>query len=174
MGVQENTQWLSGYILQWWYNAVMNEITKSTRRDAVTQVLHSVHTGKSVSAACREVGIPRSSYYAFLDQNPEVLAEFQAMIKANTQMQLAAILANDTPILLRIIQDALSDNTSPRDRLAIYIALQKMTADAVEALQLEDPHKQISADFLKRGLQQLPAVSRLSASGNGENAREKQ
>ena len=45
----------------------MNEITKSTRRDAVTQVLHSVHTGKSVSAACREVGIPRSSYYAFLD-----------------------------------------------------------------------------------------------------------
>lgn len=67
MGVQENTQWLSGYILQWWYNAVMNEITKSTRRDAVTQVLHSVQTGKSVSAACREVGIPRSSYYAFLD-----------------------------------------------------------------------------------------------------------
>jgi hypothetical protein len=33
---------------------------------------------------------------------PEVLAEFQAMVKANTQMQLAAILANDTPILLRI------------------------------------------------------------------------
>ena len=152
----------------------MNEITKSTRRDAVTRVLHSVQTGKSVSAACREVGIPRSSYYAFLDQNPEVLAEFQAMVKANTQMQLAAILANDTPILLRIIQDALADSTSPRDRLAIYIALQKMTADAVEALQLEDPHKQISADFLKRGLQQLPAVSRLSASGNGENAREKQ
>ena len=96
------------------------------------------------------------------------------MVKANTQMQLAAILANDTPILLRIIQDALSDNTSPRDRLAIYIPLQKMITDDVEALQLEDPHKQISADFLKRGLQQLPAVSRLSASGNGEGAREKE
>jgi hypothetical protein len=43
----------------------------------------------------------------------------------------------------------------------------------MEALQLEDPHKQVSADFLKQGIQQVPAVSRLSASGNGEGAREK-
>ncbi|HNZ02355.1 MAG TPA: hypothetical protein PKJ34_14160, partial [Anaerolineaceae bacterium] len=64
------------------------------------------------------------------------------------------------------------DSTSPRDRLAIYIALQKMIADGVEALQLEDPHRQIAADFLRQGVHQSPAVSRLSAMDHGEDARE--
>ncbi|HNZ02407.1 MAG TPA: hypothetical protein PKJ34_14425, partial [Anaerolineaceae bacterium] len=104
----------------------MNEITKSTRKDAVTRVLHHVQTGKSISAACREVGIPRSTYYAFLEENPDVLAEFQAAVKAAVRMRLAILLANDTEILTRIIEDARADSTSPRDRLAIYIALQKM------------------------------------------------
>jgi len=150
----------------------MNEITKSTRKDAVTRVLHHVQTGKSISAACREVGIPRSTYYAFLEENPDVLAEFQAAVKAAVRMRLAILLANDTEILTRIIEDARADSTSTRDRLAIYIAMQKMVADGVEALQLEDQHRQIAADFLRQGIHQSPAVSRLSAMDHREGARE--
>ncbi len=60
----------------------MNEITKSTRKDAVTGFCTMCRPEKKHFGCLPEVGIPRSTYYAFLEENPDVLAEFQAAVKA--------------------------------------------------------------------------------------------
>jgi hypothetical protein len=56
-----------------------------------------------------------------MENNPEAFAEMQARIDANNREQLAMIQLSKTEMLRRIIQDGLSIDTKPKDRLAIYL-----------------------------------------------------
>jgi len=53
-----------------------------------------MHAGLSVVDACRMVGMPRSSFYYIVENNPEAIAEAQAIIEANNREQLGLILAS--------------------------------------------------------------------------------
>ena len=59
------------------------------------------------------------------------------MVKLNARKQLGMILANKTEILDKIIQDGLSDDTAPRDRLAIYKALNELDERLNNAIENE-------------------------------------
>ena len=73
----------------------------------------------SVVEACRAVGMPRSSFYYIMENNPVAFAEMQARIDANNREQLTMIQLSRTEMLRRIIQDGLSAETKPKDLLAI-------------------------------------------------------
>ena len=122
-----------------------------------------MNNGMTVVDACSEVGIPRSTYYDIVKNNPEVVAEYQEMIDANAREQLGLILLHKNHILQKIIEDGISDETAPRDRLAIYRGLSELVDNLSQNLQIESQAAAEAHEFLKRGPVTRPQVSRLTA-----------
>ena len=72
----------------------MKSICQTSRNNNALQVIQHMHAGLSVVDACRMVGMPRSSFYYIVENNPEAIAEAQAIIEANNREQLGLILAS--------------------------------------------------------------------------------
>ena len=137
----------------------MKSITKASRINAVTQVIQYMNSGMTVVDACREVGMPRSSFYYIVENNPRAIADIQTIIDASNREQLALILQNKMEIFEKIIQDGLSEKTSPRARLAIYMKQTQLTDELMESLQREEV---LDVDFLLTGPKLVKAESRFS------------
>ena len=117
----------------------------------------------TVIEACREVGMPRSSFYHVVSSNPEAIAEVQAIIDINNREQLGLILLSKTEMLQKIIEDGLSNTTKPKDRLAIYVKLSELVAGLTQHLQIESETNKRAQDFLRQGPQISHQKSRLTA-----------
>jgi ACT domain-containing protein len=114
----------------------MATIKKSIRTTQALQVIKHSTGGMTVSQACREVGIARSSFYYFIVHNPDAIASFQELERTASLRELALILANKIHIVELFMQDALADTTKPRDRLAIMKYMNERMDELVEKLQL--------------------------------------
>jgi hypothetical protein len=104
----------------------MKSITKASRVNNALEVIQYMNTGMSVVDACRIVGMPRSSFYYIVENNPEAIAEAQAIIETNNREQLGLILACKNEILRKVINAGLADETKPKDRLAIFMKLSEL------------------------------------------------
>jgi hypothetical protein len=138
----------------------MKSITKASRINASTQVIQNMFSGMTVVDACQEVGMPRSTFYYMVDNNPEAIASIQAVIDITNREQLGLILEHRLEILEKIIQDGLSEKTSPRARLAIYMKLMKLTDDLMDSLQREDGR---DIDFQLTGPKLIQIESRFAS-----------
>jgi len=123
-----------------------------------------MNDGMTVVDACKEVGIPRSSFYEICKRNPEAIAEVQDIIDTTNREQLGLILLNKTEVLSKVVADGLADSTTPRDRLAIYKALSELVDDLSYSLQIESQAAKEAHEFLKKGPITRRATSRLTAS----------
>jgi hypothetical protein len=65
---------------------------------------------------------------------------------------------------IQVIQDRLSDDTSPRERLAIYKTLDELVGKLQNALQVESEAAKAAHEFLKKGPVTRIQKSRLTAS----------
>ena len=91
------------------------------------------------------------------------MAEYQEMVEANARVQLGMILSTKTQMLQMIIEDGLSEATSPRDRMAIYRSLNELEQGLNTALQIESEAYAAAHEFLKRGPTTTKQRSRLTA-----------
>ena len=137
----------------------MKSITNASRVNNAVQVIQYMNAGRTVVEACREVGMARSSYYYIVEHNPRAIAEIQAIIDINNREQLVLILQHKIEIFEKIIQDGLSEKTSPRARLAIYMKLTQLTDELMQSLQREETP---DVDFLLTGPKLVLAESRFS------------
>jgi hypothetical protein len=101
----------------------MKSLAKASRVNTAMQVIQHMNEGMSVVEACQTVGMPRSSFYYIVENNPEAIAEFQDIINASNREQLGLMLLSKNALLRKVIEDGLSDKTKPRDRLAIFLKL---------------------------------------------------
>jgi hypothetical protein len=138
----------------------MKSITKASRINAVTQVIQYMNSGMTVVEACREVGMPRSSFYYIVEHNPRAIADIQAIIDINNREQLVLILQHKLEIFEKIIRDGLSDKTSPRARLAIYMKLTQLTDELMESHQRDEVG---DVGFLLTGPKLVIAESRFAS-----------
>ena len=141
----------------------MASIKQQIRTNRALRVIQHSNDGMTIVEACREVGIPRSTFYYFVNTNPDAIATFQEMQMLASLEQFAIILANQVAILERVIQDGLADTTKPRQRLAIYKELVKRSDEIMESLHMSRTHNSGDVDFLN-GPTLIPAQSRFSAS----------
>ena len=96
---------------------------ESIRNNKALEVYQRANDGLTIVNACRELGMPRSTFYDIVKRNPETIAQYQELIEAIAREQLGMILMHKTEILEKIINDALADTTKPKDRLVIYKSL---------------------------------------------------
>jgi hypothetical protein len=141
----------------------MKAITKASRINAVTQVIQHMNDGMTVVEACREVGMPRSSFYYIVENNPEAIAEAQAIIEANNREQLGLILACKNEILRKVINAGLADETKPKDRLAIFMKLSELADGLTKGMGIDNDIERQAHEFLKHGPQLVMAKSRFTA-----------
>ena len=126
--------------------------------------MQHMNSSMTVVDACKEVGIPRSTYYHLVKTHPEAMAEYQEMVEANARMQLGLILSSKTQILEKVIEDAMSEETSPRDRLAIYKTLSELGEGISQISRKQDQIEAAAQEFLKRGANSIRQKSRFIAS----------
>ena len=141
----------------------MKDIAKTSRVNTALQVIHHMNDGMTVIAACKEVGIPRSTFYDVVNKNPEAVTEYQEIVEGNARIQLGLILFHKNEILQKVIEDGLSDNTSPRERLAIYKALNELEGGLTDSLRIESQAAAEAHEFLKQDPVTSHKVSRLTA-----------
>ena len=84
-------------------------------------------------------------------------------MEGNARHQLGLILFHKNEILQKVIEDGLSDNTSPRERLAIYKALNELEGGLTDSLRIESQAAAEAHEFLKQGPVTSHKVSRLTA-----------
>lgn len=119
-----------------------------------------MNSSMTVVEAGREVGMPRSQFYYIVERNPRAIADIQAIIDTNNREQLELILQNELDILEKVIQDGLSDKTSPRARLAIYMQLTHLADEQMDTLQRVEGQ---DVSFLLTGLKLVKAKSRFAS-----------
>ena len=51
----------------------MKDIAKTSRVNTAIQVIQHMNDGMTVVNACKEVGIPRSTFYDVVKKNPEAI-----------------------------------------------------------------------------------------------------
>jgi hypothetical protein len=141
----------------------MKEIAKTSRVNTAIQVIQHMNDGMTVIDACKEVGIPRSTFYNVVKKNPEAVTEYQEIVDANARHQLGLILFHKNEILQKVIEDRLSEDTAPRERLAIYKALNELEIGLTDALRIESQAAAEEHEFLKQGPVTSQKVSRLTA-----------
>jgi len=110
----------------------METPAKAARINMVLMVIRHTNDGMIVVAACREVGLAKSTFYDICKRNPERIEAFNKMIEASEREELSMILINQVSILRRVIEDGLSEKTKPRQVLAIYKMLVKRLDDLAE------------------------------------------
>lgn len=141
----------------------MKELTKSSRINRALQVIQHTNQGMTVMDACREIGMPRSSYYYIVKSNPDAFIEAQEIIRISNMEQLAAIVVSKVHILERMIQDGLAEETSPRDRVSILREMDRQMDKLMDSLQLDNLYEMKAVDFLKQGPETSKQESKFSA-----------
>jgi hypothetical protein len=141
----------------------MKSIGKTTRVNNALQVIEHMNAGMSVVDACRMVGMPRSSFYYIVENNPEAIAEAQAIIAANNREQLGLILASKNEILRKVIDAGLAGDTKPKDRLAIFMKLNELADGLTKGMGIDNDIEKQAHEFLKHGSQLVQAKSRFTA-----------
>jgi hypothetical protein len=66
-------------------------------------------------------------------------------------------------MLCKVIEDGFSDETKPKDRLAIYMKLSQMLDDLTQDLHIENDAAKKAHEFLKQGSMLVQAKSRFTA-----------
>ena len=141
----------------------MKDIAKASRVNTAIQVIQHMNDGMTVVDACKKVGIPRSTYYDVVKKNPEAVTEYQEIVEGNARYQLGLILFHKNEILQKVIEDGLSEKTAPRERLAIYKALNELEDGLTDSLRIESQAAAEAHEFLKQGPVTSQKVSRLTA-----------
>ena len=127
----------------------MKSLAKAARVNKAIEVIQHMNKGMTVVDACQEVSLPRSSYYDVIKKNPEAIAEYHELVQLNARQQLGMILSHKTEILGKIIDDGMAENTAPRDRLAIYKALNELDDKLSSAIETESQAAEYLYDSLK-------------------------
>ena len=127
----------------------MKSLAKAARVNKAIEVIQHMNDGLTVVDACKEVGMPRSSYYDVVKNNPEAISEYHELVQLNARQQLGMILSHKTEILGKIIEDGISEDTAPRDRLAIYKALNELDDKLSSAIETESQAADYLYDLLK-------------------------
>jgi hypothetical protein len=141
----------------------MKPITKASRTNNTLEVIQHMNSGMNVVESCKTVGMPRSSFYYLVENNPEAIAEAQGIIEANNREQLRLILASKNEILRKVIDASLAGETKPKDRLAIFMKLSELADGLRKGMGMENDIESQAHEFLKYGPKLVRAKSRFTA-----------
>ena len=115
----------------------MKAIVKASQLETIFQIIQNMFNGMTVSEACKAVGMPRSTFYYFMANNPEKVAEINALLQETLSQQATLLLIGKTEMLQKLIENGLSDKYTPKSRLDFYRKLDLLLDQLIIGLQLD-------------------------------------
>ncbi|MCL4561931.1 MAG: hypothetical protein M1281_15150 [Chloroflexi bacterium] len=117
----------------------MDTIAKISRTNRALKVIENAGKGMTIVEACKDVGLPRTTFYDICKRNPQLVLDFRAQVEKNYQIQALMILMSQRQILDRIIEDGLDDATRPAARVAVFKALNNYLEILMDRVGINDP-----------------------------------
>ena len=143
----------------------MAPIKKQIRTNQALQVIKHSNDGMSISQACREAHIARSTFYLFCERNPDVIANFQELQQAHAIEELLIILGNRNKMVELMCEDAVSEKTKPLKRLRIIQYMDKRMEELDYNLRTNSPRaSQEEVTAMLTGPELRPGKSRFHSS----------
>ena len=90
----------------------MLTLAKDAREYQVRQVIEKTDDGTSTSKACREIGIPRSTFYYFINMHPEVLVQVKQLFVQDQIETFLSVMEMSRKVLDRIEEQLANDTLS--------------------------------------------------------------
>jgi hypothetical protein len=140
----------------------METAAQSARESKALAVLALVNNGMTARAACNQVGDSHSAFYQFQKDRPEFIRELQDKLTGTSEELLLGILLHRVKLLEQVMIDALSDETKPMERLAIYNVMETQLDRLATTLRLSGANVSAASDDLS-GPVLTPGKSRFSA-----------
>ena len=97
----------------------MLTLAKDAREYQVRQVIEKTYIGASTSEACREIGIPCSTSYYFINMHPDMLTEVKQLFIEDQIETLLSIMEMSRKALDRIEEQLDNDTLSFKQLLSI-------------------------------------------------------
>lgn len=132
---------------------------RSVRIAKAIEVIRLSAEGCSIAASCRQANIPRSSFYEICNRYPENFSDLGDLLTQTAREQLAEILMLRVDLLHRVLKDGLAEDTSPKERLAIYTQCEKQLERMAQFVRLGEGNND-AADEVLAGPILVPGVSR--------------
>lgn len=95
------------------------DVTEASLRQKTAEVYFLWSSGMSIGNACKAIGLSKRQYYYWLPRSEDLI---RSLLLANQEIykeELAMILTSRPEVLEKVIDDALSPDILPIDRLAI-------------------------------------------------------
>lgn len=140
----------------------MKSLAKTARTNKALLVFNRMSEGLSVSDACKETGIPRSTFYDLCKRDPQSVAAIQEVIEAEARQRLVLVLVNQTRLLEMVIMDGLAGTTKPRDRIRILREMDRLQDKLQLMLRLDQGDDSLAREILGGPVLRL-GKSRLTA-----------
>ncbi len=121
---------------------------KQSRLDRATEILKLSSAGMSISAACKQVRMSRSTFYEICKNEPEILQDLQEQIATTNREQLAMILTARGEALKKLINQSMADKTKPSERLAIFKELERHLDQLVQSIRLSGGNEEAAWEVL--------------------------
>ena len=118
------------------------------------EVIKNQSEGMTIIDACDKVGMPRSTFYYIISNHPEYFIDIQQKIRESEISELLMILTHRFEMLVKLIQDELSPDTNPRDRLKIWMVVNKMLDELTKQVYPHNKNDQRTKEILTGPLRQ--------------------
>lgn len=115
----------------------MNEILQADRINQVIRVIQLMQSDKDVTQemACREVGIPVSTFRRWLSKEDQAIAAFQEEIRMVERNEVALIVSYQGHVMNKLMQEATAPTTFASDRLAIKQYMDKRMQELGDSMR---------------------------------------
>ena len=136
---------------------------RTARINKARQVFLLIDKDYHVNAACREVGIPRSTFYDLCVKNPQICIDHQESLDEMSREEYFMLLTHKEAVLQKVLEDGLAETTKPGQRLAILKFVDETTYKLEDMLGISNTHNE-EIRKLFGGPILVSGVSRFSAS----------
>jgi hypothetical protein len=140
----------------------MNSPAKAAKEVKVLAVIKMANDDLSISAACRKVGISRSSFYDYCQREPEAIEMFQEMITQSSRIALIEVLITRAKLTHKLIEVALADSTKPMELVAIFKVTDRYLDKLLHFMRIDGGDDPEAAAEVLSGPILTPGISRFT------------
>ncbi len=140
----------------------MSSPAKDAKEVKVLAVIKLANDSLSVSAACKKVGISRSSFYDYCQREPEAIEMFQDMITQSSRIALIEVLITRAKLTHKLIEVALAEETKPMELIAIFQTTDRYLDKLLRYMRIDGNSNPEAAAEVLAGPILTPGVSRFT------------
>jgi hypothetical protein len=148
----------------------LSKVLEGRRIAQTIEVMRLMAGGASQDAACKKVGISKKTYQYWIASGEEAVEALRRVNNEIQRSQMEMILTTQKKALELLLQDVVSPDTDPRDRLAILAYLDRRLDALTREHSAQGQSEDAAAAYLT-GPKLIPGQSRLRGATVNVNPR---